>query len=263
MSRPIGLAVRRIGQTFSFANPVGVLAGLASSGTPWRRPELVFRTRGGLVVACPNHAGARVPVYEVFAEDSYRIEELVSGLGPDPVVIDIGAQVGCFALRVAERLPGARVHAYEASPSTTTWLERNIRTNSVGDRVSTHGVALSGRAGTVAMADNGRGSALNSARGDQVATVAVPSVTFADALAAAGGSADVVKIDTEGAEYDIVLATTARDWQTVRRLVIEYHPVQGRSWADLSGHLAPAGFVETRHEHTAPGQGVVWLERHG
>ena len=75
MSRSPALAARRVRQTFGFANGPRLLADLGTALTPWRREELRFRTRSGLTIACPNHAGARVPVYVVFAEDTYRLDE--------------------------------------------------------------------------------------------------------------------------------------------------------------------------------------------
>ena len=261
MSRSPALAARRVRQTFAFANGPGVLAGLGSSLTPWRRPELRFRTRGGLMIACPNHAGARVPVYEVFAEDAYRMDELVEGLPPQPVVLDIGAQIGCFSLAVARRLPEATVHAYEASPSTARWLERNVRDNALGSRVTAYAVAVSDHEGTLELADNVHASALNGLTATQGSLVTVPCRTFAGAVADAGGRVDLVKLDTEGAEYAIVLGSRPEDWSGVRTLVMEYHDVPGHSWAELAAFLADAGLHEVAHEPAGPRQGTVWLRR--
>ena len=42
--------------------------------------ELTFELRGGGSVTIPNVPGARVPVYEVFAEDAYRLDWFTEGL---------------------------------------------------------------------------------------------------------------------------------------------------------------------------------------
>ena len=261
MSRSPALAARRVRQTLTFANGPRVLADLGSSLTPWRREELRFRTRDGLVVACPNHAGARVPVYEVFAEDAYRLDELAAGLPERPVVLDLGAQIGCFTLAVAARLPGAVVHAYEASPSTARWLARNVRNNGLADRVATHAVAVSDHGGTLELADNAHGSALNGLTAPGGSLVTVPCRTFGGAVAEAGGAVDLVKLDTEGAEYAIVLGSSAADWATVRRVVMEYHDVPGHDWSELEAFFGEAGLRLVRHEPAGPRQGTVWLDR--
>ena len=261
MSRSPALAARRVRQTFGFANGPVVLAGLGSALTPWRRAELLFRTRSGLVVSCPNHAGARVPVYEVFAEDTYRLDDLVAGLPERPVVLDIGAQIGCFSLAVAERLPDASVHAYEASPSTARWLTRNVAYNGLAGRVRAYAVAVSDHDGTLELADNVHASALNGLTATEGAMVTVPCRTFAGVVADAGGRVDLVKLDTEGAEYGIVLGSRPEDWAGVRTLVMEYHDVPGHSWAELAEFLATAGLHEVAHEPAGPRQGTVWLRR--
>jgi FkbM family methyltransferase len=263
VNRSVRLTSRRVRQTFRFANAPRVLADLAFSGTPWRHDELTFRTRDGITIACPNQAGARVPVYEVLVEDCYRIDELRRWLPSAPVVLDIGAQVGCFTIALASRIPTASVHAYEASPTTARWLERNVRQNGLDGRIVTHATAVSDRAGSMDIYDNAGGSALNGVTAVGGTLVAVPCVSFRDAVTAAGGQVDLVKLDTEGAEYAIVLATSPTDWAGVHAVVLEYHDVPGHSWSELERHFEAAGFSAVRHQPAGPRQGTVWLRRVG
>jgi FkbM family methyltransferase len=166
----------------SFANGPRLLVDLASSSMPWRRDELRFVASDGTTIVCPNVAGARVPVYELFAEDAYRLGELADAVGLLPVVLDIGGQVGCFSVAFARRNPGATVHAYEASPSTAVWLGRNVADNGLADQVVVHAEAVSDHTGTLEFLDNGAASGLNGLTGTQGTTVSVPCVTFRDAV---------------------------------------------------------------------------------
>ncbi|HET7735958.1 MAG TPA: FkbM family methyltransferase [Nocardioidaceae bacterium] len=254
-------AARRVRQTVTdFDNGAALLTGMARgrlAGTP---DELTFRV-DGLAVTVPNRKGARVPVYEVFAEDAYRLGWFLSGLGDAPVVVDIGGHVGCFSLAVASRLPGARVSAYEASPSTAAYLERNVAANALTGRISTHATAVGPTAGFLEFADNDGGSALNGLTSPQGSTVIkVPCVTVAEAFDAAGGP-DLVKIDTEGAEYALVLASAPETWAAVRRVVLEYHDVPQHSWGELETFFARAGLHQVAHLPENSRQGTVWLSR--
>lgn len=262
MIRSRKYAARRVRQTLAFANGPKVLLDLASARTPWRRTELTFRTRGGSVVSCPNVAGARLAVYEHFVEDLYQLGTLLDGI-ESPVVLDLGGQVGAFAVAVAARYPDAVVHVYEASPSTAEWLRRNVAANQLDGRVHVHAEAVAGESGTIAFTDNGEASVHNGLTAPEGSgtTVNVPAVTFAQAVAAAGGRADVVKADIEGAEYDMVLASTAADWAGVQRIVMEYHPVAGHSWAELEAFFAEAGLQVTHRDPITDGLGTVWLSR--
>lgn len=269
MIRTPQLAARRVRQTLRFPNGPRILIDLASKRTPWAREELVFRLRGGGRILCPNQPGARVPVYEVFSEDAYRLAELTAGLPADLVALDIGGHIGCFSVGLARHVPGATVHAYEASPSTARWLQRNIDVNALDDRITAHQQAVSGERGTLEFADNSGGSSLNglTAPEGSTVTVQVPAVTVDDAIAAAGGRVDLVKIDTEGAEYGMLAATTPATWATVQRVVLEYHDVPGHGWPELESLFEAAGLQVSRHEQltdahgTTYPQGTVWLSR--
>jgi FkbM family methyltransferase len=198
----------------------------------------------------------------VFAEDAYRLSWFTDDLGPDLAAIDIGGHIGCFSLAFARLHPQARVHAYEASPTTASFLARNISANSLGDRVHSHAQAVSSERGTLEFADNVHASALNGLTAPEGASmVKVEAITFADAVAAAGGRVDVVKIDTEGAEYDIVLGSKPADWDGVRRVVLEYHDVPGHGWSELEAFFAEAGLETVRHEPATAAQGPAWLRR--
>lgn len=259
MARSLHLTQRRVRQTVRvFDNGWQLLSQIVSA----RGETLTFRLPGGARISCPNHPGARVPVYEVFAEDAYGLADLLSGVSQDGVVLDIGAHIGCFSVAVALRLPDVTVHAYEASPATAQWLTRNVAANQLEQRVSAHPIAISAERGSLSFADNACCSSLNGLTAPPgTARVTVAAITFGDAVRAAGGRVDVVKIDTEGAEYSLILGSEVESWRTVRSMVIEYHDVPGHDWTELERHLGAAGLQPVRHQHATPRQGTVWLRR--
>lgn len=258
MSRAPGIARRRLLQTVTaFENGPRLLWDLAR-----RTDELEYVTKTGLRITCPNVAGARVPLYELFAEDAYRMTDLLAGLPEDLVVLDIGGQVGCFSTSLASTAPGATVHAYEASPSTAEYLERNIRVNGLADRVHAHAVAISDHRGTLSFASNVAGSGLNGMTSPQDENlIEVPCISFADAVAEAGGTVHLVKMDVEGAEYPIVLGSDPSDWAGVQRVVLEFHGVKDRHWHELRDFLSTAGLVMKSSDHGSTGYGMLWLDR--
>jgi FkbM family methyltransferase len=258
MSRAPGIARRRLLQTVTaFENGPQLLWNMAR-----RTDELEYRTKTGLRIACPNVAGARVPLYELFAEDTYRMTELLAGLPEDLVVLDVGGQIGCFSTSLASTAPKATVHTYEASPSTVEYLRRNVTENGLGERIHVHGQAISDHTGTLSFAANVAGSGLNGMTSPQEQNlVEVPCVTFADAVTAAGGTVHLVKMDVEGAEYPIVLGSDPADWKSVQRVTMEFHGVPGRHWHELRDFFAVAGLSVTSSDFGGPGYGMLWLDR--
>jgi FkbM family methyltransferase len=254
-------AARRVRQTLvDFDNGPALLTGMSRGRLTGSPAEIVFRV-DGLTITVPNRPGARVPVYEVFAEDAYRLDWFTGDLGYGPTAVDIGAHIGCFAMAFALEHRSARVECFEASPATATYLERNISANRLSERVTTHATAVSSSAGDLELADNEGGSSLNGLTAPEGATIKVPCITVAMAFEAAGGAVDVVKIDTEGAEYDMVLASDPATWSAIRRVVLEYHDVPGHSWQELEAFFDKAGLTEVAHEPATPRQGTVWLSR--
>jgi len=64
-----------------------------------------------------------VVVQDVAEEDSYRIDEMPM---PRPIVVDVGAHIGCFSKRLYERNPLAKIFAVECCPENIPALEKNV-----------------------------------------------------------------------------------------------------------------------------------------
>lgn len=259
MKRPPLLGARRVVQTVTaFENGPGILWDLIR-----RTDELEYVTKTGLRVVCPNLPGARVPLYELFAEDVYRTADILAGLPEDLTVLDIGGHIGCFSMSIAQAAPKAKIFTHEASPSTVEFLERNVATNGFGAQINVRNIALSDHHGTLSFASNTLASGLNgiTSPAPEANVVEVPCVTFAEAVAGAGGSVDLVKMDVEGAEYPIILSSSAEDWATVQRVAMEFHGVPGKHWHELRDFFTAAGFVLTSSDFGGPGFGMLWLDR--
>ena len=267
--------LRRVAQTpRTFVNWPTLLGQMLGERVGHGPERLEFVTRRGARLSCPNVPGARLPLYEQWADDSYQVAELLAPLQGRPIqVIDIGAHVGSFAINIATRHPQARVECYEPSAQSAEYLRGNIAANGLGDRVVAHEAALSDKEGTALLDDNDAGSVHNGlvqddgrlvAGAEYLDTrhrVAVRTTTFDAAVAAAPAPPDIVKMDCEGGEYALVYASSPQSWASVSRVVMEYHPVAGQSWDELRAWLANVGLKVARHHAIAPGLGTAWLVR--
>lgn len=257
--RRLRFATRRAQQTVStFDNGWEVLRTIA------RRTGDVDYVAGPIRITGPNVPGARVPVYEVFAEDEYAMDWFGQGLPDAPVLVDVGAHIGCFAVAFATRHPRARAHCYEPTPSTGAYLDRNVEQNGLDGRVQVHHSAVAAASGVLVMADNGTGSGHNGVLhlGEEGAvSIEVPSVGLEDVVAAAGGRIDVLKMDAEGAEYDVVLNASPQVWSSVGRVVMEYHALPGHHFEEIETRLADAGLRLVRRDRYTDGLGLAWFAR--
>jgi FkbM family methyltransferase len=133
---------------------------------------------------------------------------LAERLPADAVFVDVGANVGAYALFVAARSgPGARVLAVEPQPEVFDRLTYNIAQNPFGT-VKAVACAVADKAGEVTLFLDPRNKGESSVKivgTNHGSAIRVPAVTLLDLVEAEGFQRiDAVKLDVEGAE-DLIL----------------------------------------------------------
>jgi FkbM family methyltransferase len=172
---------------------------------------------GGLTCVAAVHRGELHAFREVFVQ---RVYESLPDFAPRPgsVVVDVGANIGLFALRHA--LAGARVFAVEPHPGAFGRLRRNIGANGLDGRVTALPWALGGASGWARLV-GAPVTPRTRVVPDPAGTVPLRTL---DSLVADLGleRIDLLKLDVEGAEV-AVLRGGRRALPRVRRLVLEVH----------------------------------------
>jgi FkbM family methyltransferase len=159
--------------------------------------------------------------------------------GEVKVVLDIGANIGIAALYFAATFPQATVHAFEPVPANCEVLRANARAQ---PRIQANCFALGAEDGELELFDSddqanlggfsSHGLGVNAARSRKV-----PVRHAGRALAELGVTrADVMKIDTEGAEWEILTALDPALLRGVRVIMGELH---GRRDFELLDYLQP------------------------
>jgi FkbM family methyltransferase len=132
-------------------------------------------------------------------------------LRPEEVrtVLDIGANVGATALYFARQFPNAEVYAFEPAPDNFAVLERNIA-NSKRIRGFNFGLGAADATLELYHSDNPinfGGYSLHPAGSDTSKKVRIQVRGVASVLGELSlAKVDMIKVDTEGAEWDILTA---------------------------------------------------------
>lgn len=158
-------------------------------------------------------------------------------------IVDIGAGLGDFTIDAARRNPHGLVHAYEPFPDSFELLQQNLRLNRI-DNAQAFSEAVSDHAGTLQLEMSGAAVQHSTARtGQAQACISVPAITLSQALARLNGApCDLLKMDCEGAEYEILM-NAASCWPRVKRIVMEYHDgMTSFSHPDLVTFFEKRGF---------------------
>jgi len=137
--------------------------------------------------------------------EAAEIDFVVSRLTEGCVVLDIGANVGLHALRIANTIDGARVFAFEPVAATAMVLERNIRRNHLKHKVTLFRVAIGDSESEFRMTTDqftgnhviGSGDPLPRMKNIET----IPCMTLDSFVASQGlKQLDLVKCDVEGVE---------------------------------------------------------------
>jgi FkbM family methyltransferase len=173
-------------------------------------------------------------------------------LASDSVVVDIGANVGDFAIQAARLCPDGRVIAVEPACSAGGMIEQQARLNGVSN-VGWIRAAIGASDSPTASRRPGNPYA----RSD--ADLQCPTMTL-DRLAAEHhlDRIDLLKLDCEGAEWEI-LPSSEHLLPKVRQICMEYHSEGDWTGEKLAEWLKTLGFEVIY----TPGSwnGLLWARR--
>jgi FkbM family methyltransferase len=148
------------------------------------------------------------------------------------LVLDVGAHVGMFTIWIQRRSPGCAVIALEPSAENFSFLKRNIAAHGNAN-VTIHRVALGGRPGVGQMVARGGRSldhTLTSLGGSTSSSSEsedrVPIIDLHGLLEMSKRDrVSLLKMDIEGAEYDVFINANASMLRRFERIAIEFHEI--------------------------------------
>jgi FkbM family methyltransferase len=169
------------------------------------------RMKDGSLLFLDARSSTEATAYWSGRYDTELIERLSGCLEPGSVVLDVGANVGFYAVPLGRSLAaaGGRLYAFEPIPSNFRRLQAVIQLNGLAETVSAFCLALGERdqEGQFWLDDRdpaGTGNAVlvQEAVGDQLVANTTARMVPLDAVAREEGieRCDLIKVDIEGAE---------------------------------------------------------------
>jgi FkbM family methyltransferase len=168
-------------------------------------------------------------------------------LEPGWTIVDVGAAMGDFTVHAAALCPRGTVYAFEPLPESFARLEEHVRLNGVTN-VKAWAEAIAAEKGTLSLYTVTGLTGQHRTAGDGSAATAtavrVPALTLGEAFDRHGiARCDLLKIDCEGAEFEILLGLPPEVFDRVARIVLEYHDhVTEHTHEDLVRRLEERGF---------------------
>ncbi len=232
-----------------FRRPVEVLWSYVRRQNP---PHKSVALRDGLVIQLSKDNSDIVSVFLIFCRRDY------GRITPGSVVVDIGANIGVFALYAARE--GAKiVQAYEPAAESFDLLQRNIENNNFGKIIFPHRAAVVGQSSPPVWFPRQSNvfNAIDTNSENTFDYCIVPTITFAE-LVSNIPKFNMFKLDCEGGEYDIILNSEDSVFDQIEEMRLEYHrgPRQ-----QLFARFEKLGFTRHQFMDEGDGGGYLWLMR--
>jgi FkbM family methyltransferase len=184
--------------------------------------------------------------WQVFFREAYPVQ------AEDRVVVDAGANIGAFTLFALLRAPNCHVIAIEPAPDSCERIYAMLREHGLAHRCTLHQAALGDRSGQTRMSLLPPSHCRTTGTGE----ISVPAVTL-DELLAPYEQIDLLKMDTEGAEYPVFASASSQTLKRIKRIEMEYHP-QGNPDA-IFERLQGVGFALLAQQANGGGYGMARL----
>ncbi|WP_203907342.1 FkbM family methyltransferase [Rhizocola hellebori] len=226
-----------------------------------RGTELTYRTVNGRRVHCRARTSDLLETVIVSSGFEYPVEHL--RIDDDhPVVVDVGAHIGTFAL-LMDSLLGDRPYrgvALEPMAENFALLQENLRANRVTGFTTVQAAAACA-AGEGFLRTRGQPDTAfldpRADEGERVRTVELGELCHTMGL----DCISLLKMDIEGGEHDVLAASWPFVAERVKVIVLEFHEDgPGRDLESLHMLLEPAFTIKVLHR--GPTQGVLIARAH-
>lgn len=216
--------------------------------------ERVVELRGGLKIHLSEHPHDIITIFVVFVRKDY------GEIPPQGYVIDIGANIGVFSLYAAHCGRSIKVLAYEPNSESFQYLLNNIKANCLEQIIIPHRLAVTD-------VHNGKvkfpkiSSMYNAIiEGESDTDFEEVETTSLSAMLSDIERIDLLKLDCEGAEYDILMKSNRNVFDKISAIRMEYHLGQV---AEVSAFLAQFGFARSHFSQDSEQTGNLWYYKQG
>jgi FkbM family methyltransferase len=217
-----------------------------------RPPNNRFQMRDGTRIVLSSNPHDGITTMVVFGKLEYgRIE-------PGSTVIDIGANIGVFAV-FSVRSGAKKVFCYEPNPEAFSVLRKNIDLNGFCEAVCAENLAVTARSNETIYIPR-ESSPYNQATKNPVNasdSVSIKTISLEQIVEDNGLSKiDYLKLDCEGAEYEILMTCPSDVLARVRRIRMELHYSADHSPEELIKFMAEQGFNIVKRQYS-----TIWMDR--
>lgn len=221
----------------------------------WFKKEgiLTYKTRNGFLLEIMGNSDDRFILDEIFVMKLYNPHEFEIKEGDN--VIDVGAQIGLFSMYASRLAKNGRIFAFEPDSKNLKMLQKNFILNYIKN-VIIEKCAVSNKNGTKKLfISNGGKTSRHSFYKDYVEqvvksvrtkTISLKKVLEKNKIK----KVNFLKLDCEGAEYEILFFCPKETLNKIEKIVVECHNINKKMNIETLGNfLNENGFMIRRNKN--------------
>ena len=187
-----------------------------------KKDYVIFETRSGLKIKIRVNSTDLMALTHVWMIQEYSGDDFP--ISNDDVIIDVGAHIGLFALFASQFCKNGKIFCYEPIKENYKILIENIEMNQI-QNIFPNNLAVTKETSRVKIFLNDDQSG-HSMFIQNKNFVEVDSKSLSDIFIDNGiKECDFLKLDCEGAEYEIIESLSSDLFTKINKTVIEYHMV--------------------------------------
>ena len=177
--------------------------------------------------------GGKIKIYEfmtlyiykeIFFDKCYDFPSLIKD---DPLILDIGANTGVFATRMKQLYKDSSIYCFEPFPTNFYQLQKNIKSSNF-DNIKLHQSGVGGSTRNEKLfihKKNIGGHSLSNILANSNNYIDIELIDINEVLKLSQGKKwDLVKMDCEGAEYEIIKCLTKESARIIKHIIFESSP---------------------------------------
>jgi len=185
-----------------------------------RSDFIIFKTRSKKIIKLRKQSTDLMALTHVWLIEEYKKKHFE--IKPNDVVIDVGAHIGLFTIYASQFCTDGKIYSFEPSTENYQLLLENIQLNNL-NCVTSFNQAVSNSNDSIDLFLNNdeSGHSMFSKSSKSIIIDSISLQKFFDEHQIK--HCNFLKLDCEGAEYEIIKNLPLEYFQKIDKLVIEYH----------------------------------------
>ena len=187
-----------------------------------KKNQVILKTKNKMKIIIRANNSNDINVFsEIWLEETYLKWGI--NFSKNSNVVDIGSHVGLFALHIASMNKNSQILCFEPSNDNFEILKQNVKLNNL-KQIKIFHKAVSSKNGKIELNINTHDPSGHSIKKESDKKETIESITLEKIFEENNlEKCNLLKLDCEGAEYEILFSTSEENLKKINQICLEYH----------------------------------------